>query len=78
MPRLKSLTVTTEVKHAGARRKCYNSKAHQILKGDVCLLVKDGLAFKGYCTTCAQKMIQQAETNLKELRIALQNASAED
>ena len=43
------------------------------MKGDVCLLVKDGLAFKGYCTTCAQKMIQQAETNLKELRIALQN-----
>lgn len=47
-------------------RKCGRDKAHRIVAGQSCLVVKDGGAFssaKSYCLPCGQEIL--AASNLK-------------
>jgi hypothetical protein len=66
MPSYRSILVPVRVVPAGKKRKCYHSPSHQILKGDLCLEVKDGMAWKGYCLSCAASMIRIARATLVE------------
>jgi hypothetical protein len=71
VPKHKSLTISAEVVPAGRKRKCYHAQKHVIVKGDLCLEVKDGMALKGYCVPCAIAMIEAARSRLDEFRSAL-------
>ncbi len=60
--------VSTEV--AGRRRKCYRKKSHEILKGDPCLVVRDGPQSQTtYCTVCASEILTKADGVLADLRV---------
>lgn len=59
--------VSTEV--AGRRRKCYRNKAHVILKGETCLVVRDGPQDEStYCSRCAAEILAKAGESLAALR----------
>lgn len=56
----------TEV--AGRRRKCYRKKAHAILKGEICLVVRDGPQSETtYCSVCAAEILAKADESLATL-----------
>lgn len=58
--------VSTEV--AGRKRRCYRSKNHSIVKGDTCLVVRDGPQKETtYCTKCAADILAKADQALAEL-----------
>lgn len=59
--------VTTEV--AGARRKCHrHPKERPILKGEVCVVIKEGAQAKhSYCVICASEIFEHAKRRLDEL-----------
>jgi hypothetical protein len=67
MAKPKSLLIGTAVVEAGRLRKCYHNKKHQIQKGDRCLEIREGLAIKGYCLTCAKEMMTEAKRRIDEL-----------
>ena len=71
MAKHKSLVISAEVVNAGRKRKCVHSHKHAILKGDLCLEVKEKLSLKGYCVVCASAMIGQAQDRLTQLKTAL-------
>jgi hypothetical protein len=62
------------LKHVSAevalrKRKCYRKQTHQILKGDKCLVVRDGPQSQTtYCTICASEILARADTSLNDLR----------
>lgn len=58
MAKHKSVLVGVRVVEAGRSRKCYHAPDHTISKGDICLEVKDRMAWKGYCADCARAMLQ--------------------
>lgn len=59
--------VSAEV--AGRRRKCYRKKAHVILKGHPCLVVRDGPQRKTtYCTVCASEILAKADVSVEDLQ----------
>lgn len=59
--------VSAEV--AGRRRKCYRKKTHEILKGDLCLVVRDGPQSQTtYCTVCASEILMKADVSLADLQ----------
>lgn len=61
--------VGTEV--AGRKRKCYHKNTHEIIKGETCLVVRDGpQSNTTYCKACADAMLTKAEHVLAELRDA--------
>lgn len=68
MARHKAVLKTLAIQTARRRRKCYHSKAHQILKGDLVLLVKEGRVEKGYCRGCALVMLDLAHGTILRLR----------
>jgi len=72
MSRVKSLTIRHRLVQAGRKRKCYHDQKHQIVKGDSCLEVRDGLGWKGYCLTCANAMVDSSARGLEALRADLQ------
>jgi hypothetical protein len=72
MARVKSLLIGAAVVEAGRLRKCYHNKNHQILKGERCLEVKEGLALKGYCLACAKEMITEANRRINEIHADIQ------
>ena len=69
MPAVKDVLrhLTTEV--AGRRRKCYRQPAnHAILKGELCLVVKDGpQKQRTYCGVCAAEILELAQHRLTDL-----------
>lgn len=72
--RHKSLLLRVDVREAGRLCYCKHSKQHAIPKGEQRLVVKDpgpAAGEHGYCTACAQEMLQQAEQRLLELRATL-------
>ena len=77
MPKHKSLTISARVVLAGRLRKCHHVPRHRIHKGELCLEVRDGMAWKGYCVPCAGVMIQTARSTLfaLESQIAASEAS---
>jgi hypothetical protein len=64
MAKYKELLISPRVVEAGKKRKCYHSRKHEIHKGDICLEVRDGMAWKGYCVECAAGMLEQARIGL--------------
>jgi len=68
MPRHKQLVGSARVVLASRQRKCYHAPKHSIAKGDICLEVRDGMNWKGYCRACAEEMLQIADTKISELR----------
>lgn len=59
--------VTIEV--AGRKRKCYHKNTHEIVKGETCLVVRDGpQSNTTYCAVCATAILSKAEQMLAELR----------
>ena len=69
MPAVKDILkhVTTQV--AGRRRKCYRQpRTHVILKGELCLVVKDGpQSQRTYCGFCAAEILDLALNRLTDL-----------
>lgn len=67
--------VSTEV--AGRRRKCYHTSKHEILKGETCLVVRDGPQSQTtYCADCAVAIIAKAGQSLSELSAEFDKAPA--
>lgn len=58
------------VENAKAKRKCHRTKAHNIAKGEVCIVIKDGAfgASKNYCLSCAIEILDAASRRLLALR----------
>ena len=63
----KDLLSGCRIASAGKRRKCYHSPKHSILKGQVCLEVRAGLGYQGYCKECAFEMLQRARSSVDAL-----------
>lgn len=58
--------LSTEV--AGRKRKCYHTKKHEILKGETCLVVRDGpQSATTYCAACATDILAKASQSLSDL-----------
>jgi len=59
--------VRTEV--AGRKRRCYRKQVHSIVKGDTCLVVRDGPQQETtYCAVCAAEILAKAAEALADLR----------
>lgn len=67
MPRHKSLVAGSRIVCAGRRRKCYHDRSHVIQGGQICLEVREGLGWKGYCAACARTMIELGRAKLTGL-----------
>ena len=67
MPKYKSLLVGHEVVNAGKARNCRHNGNHRIVKGEVLLHVRDGIAWRGYCGQCVSEMVRQARMALDEI-----------
>jgi hypothetical protein len=65
MATFKSLLVGHQWVIAKRVRKCYHSKNHKIVMGDVVLEVKVKMAWHGYCKSCATEMIRNAIQELQ-------------
>jgi hypothetical protein len=58
--------LSTEV--AGRKRKCYHTKKHEILKGEKCLVVRDGpQSHTTYCGACAAEILAKASQSISDL-----------
>jgi hypothetical protein len=68
MPKHRKLTVGAKVVNAGKQRKCHHDRRHPIKKGDRCLEVRDGLAWKGYCVACGAQMVAIGHSTLATLQ----------
>jgi hypothetical protein len=76
MPQVKAVLGHVSVETAKARRKCSRHKsgtaAHPIVKGEACLVVKDGDGSKhNYCHGSAEEILAAAAQDLAVLRAAL-------
>lgn len=59
--------VTTEV--AGRRRKCSRKSTHVIVKGETCLVVRDGPQSQTtYCVICASEILLRVDEKLESLK----------
>lgn len=59
--------VSTQV--AGRKRRCYRKRAHTILKGQTCLVVRDSPQSQTtYCSVCAAEILTKADDSLMTLR----------
>lgn len=76
MAKVRSVLIPATIEVAKAKRKCGRNKKHAILKGDMCLVLKDastGYA-KNYCEQCAQQIIEHGEASLAVLKSELDSA----
>lgn len=72
MAAFKSLVVQSEVVRAGRLRDCHHDrKNHKMHKGDVCLEITQQMKPRGYCVTCATRMIDDSIKKLEGLKHAL-------
>lgn len=55
---------------AKARRRCYRDQSHQIVKGERCLVIKEGSfgGAKNYCRACAAAILTAAESKHAALK----------
>lgn len=58
------------VEIAKARRRCYRDQDHQIVKGERCLVIREGSfgGSKNYCCACAAAILAAAELKQAALR----------
>jgi hypothetical protein len=73
MARYKSILVGVRVVHAGRVRKCYHSKKHTIVKGDIVLEVRQDMAWFGYCEACGAEILRFAAAEVAAYEQALQS-----
>jgi hypothetical protein len=76
---LRSLLLRTEVRPAGRLSRCGHNNEHQIRKGEPRFIVRaPGAASgeRGYCESCARKMLEASEQRLAELREQLDRPAA--
>lgn len=74
MPQVRRILGAASVEIAKRQRTCARNRAdHTILKGGVCLVIKDsdGGTAKNYCPVCAQAILDQAAADLQQLRDSL-------
>lgn len=67
MPGYKSVLKSLQVCKAGRKRKCFHCSKKKISKGELVLVVKEGMKKSGYCSKCARKMLAKAQKQLDEL-----------
>lgn len=68
MAAVKNILKHVSAEVAGRRRKCYRKKTHVILKGEPCLVVRDGPQNQTtYCTVCASEILAKANGALADL-----------
>ena len=79
MPAVKDVLKHVTMQVAGRQRKCYRQpRKHLIVKGELCLVVRDGPQRQStYCMTCASEILDLAETRLEGLRRSVPSGSAE-
>ena len=69
MAAVKNILKHVSAEVTGRRRKCSRKKAHVILKGDPCLVVRDGpQSQRTYCTVCASEILTKADVSLADLQ----------
>lgn len=72
---VRDLLVGVDVRAAGRRRKCGRNSSHQIVKGELCLVVKrQGRGERAYCKSCAAAVLDHAESRIENVRAALFDA----
>lgn len=72
MAKFKSILKKVSVKTASRKRKCYHSKKHEIVKGDLVLEIDSGLkGTSGYCSKCAAEMLESAKKSILEFQESL-------
>ncbi|MGH3189607.1 MAG: hypothetical protein ACRDPY_17940 [Streptosporangiaceae bacterium] len=73
MPKVRKVLGACTVEVAQRCRTCYRDRNnHSILKGTLCLVIKDpGGGAKNYCPTCALAILDQAADDLQTLRARL-------
>ena len=69
MPAVKDILKHLATQVAGRKRKCYRQpRKHVILKGELCLVVKDGPQDqRTYCGVCASEILDLAQHRLTDL-----------
>jgi hypothetical protein len=75
--RTRSVLLGLEVKPAGKACNCKRNKAHRILKGEARLVVKNAgpaSGENGYCATCGEAMLAEAQRRLSELMTTLRGS----
>lgn len=66
--------VSAEV--AGKKRKCYHKNTHEIIKGDTCLVVRDGPQSQTtYCEPCGAEILAKADQILEGLQASFNKPS---
>jgi hypothetical protein len=75
MPKVRRVLGACMIEIAQRRRLCARDrKNHAIMKGTVCLVIKDpggGTTPKNYCPACALAILDQAADDLQALRAGL-------
>lgn len=76
MPQIKSVLGHVSVQTAARRRICYRHRAgkeaHDIVKGEDCLVIRDtGGGNRNYCGSAAAEILAKAEADLNALKAAL-------
>ena len=72
----KSLLKSSSISVSGRLHRCKKSKTHQLPKGAVLLVIKEGRDNLHYCDVCAKKFIATARRRLDELELELERALA--
>ncbi len=68
MAAVKNILKHVDAEVAGKKRKCYRKQTHVILKGQTCLVVRDGPQSQTtYCALCAAEILARAEVALTDL-----------
>jgi hypothetical protein len=71
MPQIRHVLGAVSVETAARKRLCYRDrKKHQVSKGELCLVIKDGASSgsKNYCVPCGLAILDQAADDLQQLR----------
>jgi hypothetical protein len=74
MAKVKQVLKHVSVEAAQRKRKCFRKpNAHEITKGELCLVIKDGASGgkSNYCLECAEPILDQAQGDLDRLRVEL-------
>ncbi len=72
MPRFKSVLKSCVVETAKGKRSCRHNKSHSILKGQKCLVIREGSYRRYvYCVVCAEKMLRADEDKIEGISAQL-------
>lgn len=78
MAAIKNILKHVDTEVAGKKRKCYRKQTHVILKGQKCLVVRDGPQSQTtYCALCAAEILARAEVVLTDLHASFAEVPAQ-